>query len=48
MLMGLTRDLKAGDTVLVTLTLKRAGALEAAAIVVPYADVQKALASAPR
>lgn len=43
MLMGLTRDLKAGDTVFVTLTLKRAGPLEAAAIVVPYAEVQKAL-----
>ncbi len=48
MLMGLTRDLKAGDTVFVTLTLKRAGALEAAAIVVPYAGVQKALAGGAR
>lgn len=48
MLMGLTRDLKAGDTVFVTLTLKRAGALEAAAIVVPYAGVQKALGASVR
>lgn len=41
MLMGLTKDLRAGDTVFVTLNLKVAGALEASAIVVPYADVQK-------
>jgi cytochrome oxidase Cu insertion factor (SCO1/SenC/PrrC family) len=48
MLMGLTRDLKAGDTVFVVLTLKRAGALEAAAIVVPYAGVQRALTGGVR
>lgn len=48
MLMGLNRDLRAGDTVFVTLSLKNAGALEAAAIVVPYADLQKAFDKAKR
>jgi copper(I)-binding protein len=48
MLMGLTKDLKSGDTVFVTLTLKRAGALEVAAVVVPYAAVQQALSGKAR
>lgn len=48
MLMGLTKDLRAGDTAFVTLTLKNAGALEVAAVVVPYADVQKVLDKARR
>lgn len=48
MLMELTKDLKAGDTVFVTLTLKRAGALEAAAVVVPYADLEKILGGRQR
>lgn len=48
MLTGLTKDLHAGDTVFVTLNLKRAGPLEVAAVVVPYADVQKAFDQAKR
>lgn len=48
MLMHLTRSLRSGDTVLVELHLRKAGTLEAAAAVVPYPDVQKALAAIPR
>jgi copper(I)-binding protein len=41
MLLDLNKRLRAGDSVTVLLTLSRAGALEARAIVVPYADLQK-------
>jgi cytochrome oxidase Cu insertion factor (SCO1/SenC/PrrC family)/copper(I)-binding protein len=44
MLHQLRRSLRAGDTVTLYLSLARAGALEVRAAVVPYADLEKALA----
>jgi protein SCO1/2 len=44
MLHTLRRPLKAGDSVTLYLSLARAGALEARAVVVPYAELEKALA----
>jgi copper(I)-binding protein len=45
MMMGLTRKLDSGDTVLVTLRFRRMGAVEVAAVVVPYEEVQARLAA---
>jgi cytochrome oxidase Cu insertion factor (SCO1/SenC/PrrC family)/copper(I)-binding protein len=45
MLHELRRSIKAGDTVTLYLSLSRAGALEARATVVPYADLERALAA---
>lgn len=47
MLFTLKRALKAGDTVTVYLSLARAGALEAQATVVPYAELEKVFPPAP-
>jgi cytochrome oxidase Cu insertion factor (SCO1/SenC/PrrC family)/copper(I)-binding protein len=44
MLMDLRRPLRAGDSVTVLLSLARAGGLQARALVVPYAELEKALA----
>jgi cytochrome oxidase Cu insertion factor (SCO1/SenC/PrrC family)/copper(I)-binding protein len=46
MLMGLTRKLATGDTVMVKLRFRRLGGVEVAAAVVPYEEVQGRLAGA--
>lgn len=45
MLHDLRRPVKAGDTITLYLSLARAGALEAQATVVPYAELERALAA---